>query len=387
MEVVYVDSMREIAFQQVSQVMRTLPLMFSPRDTVSRFIINLHRLGSCEALVVFRKRIGIVTALDVLDAMHPERTLLGNVARRATSISRKATVLEAAGLMISNRLRMLPVTEGRGIIGTISCNDILNTMIEFSAFGDVACKDVMRLSALSVEAHEKISTARSIMCRHDVDCLPVVDEKGRVEGVITARDIVLAFVQPTSGVTRGEIVGESTRIWNIPIRELMDTSPLTAKEDSSLADVAEAFGRAGKETCIIERRSRLGVITPMEIISLLPEFRAKRVIHVRILGLPVRGDFLSIGTIQGKIDRVLTIGLVFRKNIKEVVIDVKPKKQSGERTFYQIIARVYSSSRPLVVTAHGWYLAEAFDRLRDKLDRVLRKSKRRRPRVRGVYAS
>ncbi|MCD6510565.1 MAG: CBS domain-containing protein [Thermoprotei archaeon] len=379
--------MKEIAFQKVSQFMRISFLMFPATDTLSRFVGSIHPLDPCEALVVFKKRMGLVTAVDVLDAPHPKCTLLGSIARKASSLSREATILEAVYLMISNRLRAIPIMEGRKVVGMISCTDVLRAIMASSAFDDITCKDAMKLSTLSVGVHEKVSTARSIMCRHDVDHLLVMNEGGQFEGTITAKDIVLNFIQPRESVTQGEIIGESVRVWDASVRELMDADPLIVKEKDPLMNVMESFRKTGKEVCVVEGSEGIGIITPMEAIALLLRFKVRGLIHVRILGLPPRGDFLSIWTIQDKINRVLSMGFTFHRGVKEVIIDVKPKKQSGERTLYQIIARVYSSARPLVVTAHGWYLAEAFDELHDKLGRVLRKSKRRRVRAQRRYVS
>jgi len=379
--------MREIAFQPVSQLMRTSPLMFSATDTVSRFVGSLHQLGPCEALVVFKKRMGVVTALDILDTMHPERTLLGNVARRASSLSREATVLEAVDLMVSNRLRAIPIMEKGKVIGVISCMDILDAMMKTSALEDVLCRDAMKPSRLSVKGYEKVSTARSIMCRHDIGQLPVVDDHGRIEGTITAEDIVLVFTQPEKGMTRGEFVGESVRVWDILVKELMDENPLIVKEDDTLANAAKGLRELRKQVCVVERRRGLGIITPMEIIALLLEFKVEEMVHVRILGSPAHGEFLDLKTIQDKIARVLNSGFTFYKGTKEVIIDVKRRKRDGKRNFYEIIARIYSSSKPLVVTAHGWYLAEAFNKLHNKLDRVMRRGKKRRPRAESRYTS
>ncbi|MCD6096075.1 MAG: CBS domain-containing protein [Thermoprotei archaeon] len=378
--------MRRIAFLKVCDVMNNYRLIFSCMDSVSKFLGELNRSNCCGGIVRFEKRVGIVTALDVLGVSHPERTLLGNVAKRAVSLNRESTLLEAVDFMISNGLKVLPVMEDKVVIGMVFSSDILSVMADSNVLEDVACRDVMKVSKLSVSTHDRVSTAKSIMCRHDVDCLPVVDKHGFLKGIITARDIVLSFLKPDESTTRGEIVGESVSVFDSFVEDLMDSNPLIAKEDDPLVDIVNEFKRTGKEVCVVMTGDGFGIITPMEIISLLLKFKAKDFVHVRFLGLPISGDFLGLGAVQDKIARVLKSGFVFHKGVREVIVDVKPRKRSGKRVFYQVIARVYSSARPLVVTAHGWYLAEAISRLRTKLDRVLRRSKRRRKRTQGRYS-
>lgn len=375
--------MSEIAFQKVSQIMKTSPLVFSSTDTVSSFIGSLYRLNSYEAVVVFKHKVGLVTARDVLDAINPECTLLGNVARSVSSLSREATVLDAVNFMVSNGIRAIPIMEDGEVIGMVSCTEVLNAMMKSSSLMNVMCKEVMKSLVASVNVNEKISTARSIMYEYDISNLPVVDEVGRLIGIITARDIVFTYVQPEESVTQGEITGESVRIWDTPVKNLMDVELLTARGEDPLISLIKSFRRLNKEICIIEKcTENFNVITPMEIIALLLNFKIEETVYVRILGLPDYGDFLSIATAQDKIIRVLSRGVTFRKDIREVVIDIKRRKRSGKRTLYQVGARVHSSARSLVVTAQGWYLGEALDKLCEKLDKVLRKSKKRKPRIR-----
>ena len=376
--------MKEIAFKKVSQVMRAPSLVFSSTDTVSEFLGSLHRLGSYEAVVVFRNKLGLVTAIDVLDALHPERTLLGRVARSVSPLNRDATVLEAVSSMISNRVRAIPIVEDREVIGIVSCVEVMNAMMKSPTFREVVCEEVMKLSTASVNVNDKVSTARSIMYEHDMSNLPVIDEKRQLKGIITARDIVFVFIQLEESMTRGEFTGESTRIWDLPVRNLMDVHLLTAKGRDSLMSLIRNFRKFKKEVCIVKRYKRtFGIVTPMEIITLLLDFRVEEVVHVRILGFSEFDDFLDITTIQDKVARVLKRGVTFRDDIMEVIIDIKRRKRAGKRAFYQVKAKVRSFNNPLInVTAYGWYLAEAFDDLCNKLDRRIRKSKERRPRRR-----
>ena len=374
--------MREIAFKKVSQVMSTSSLLFSSTDTISEFIGSIYESGSYEAIVMFKNRLGLVTAKEVLDAVHPERTLLGRVARRVSPINKDSTVLEAVNSMISNNIRALPVVENKKVIGIISCIEVINAMKNSPDFKEIKCEEVMKLTEASVNENDKVSTARSIMYKHNTSSLPVVNRQKELKGIITARDIIFAFIQPESSVTRGEIIGESSRIWDLPVKEIMDKDLLTVKGSDTLADLVRDFEKFRKEVCIVKRyKKAFGIVTPMEMIIPILDYEIKELVHVRILGLPEFGDFLHVSTVQDKIVRVLRRSFTFRKDIREVIIDVKLRKRLGRRIFYQVKANVHSLTKPpLNVSAQGWYLAGVFDNLCRKLDRLLRKSKKRKPR-------
>ena len=231
--------MREIAFQRVSKIMKRSPLVYSSMDTVSTLIGGLYETDSREALVTYDERIGLVTLRDLLGVSHPERTLIKDVARSVPSLSTEATVLDAVELMISNRIRAVPVFSGEEIMGIVSEVEVMNALPESETFGKILCEEVMREMNISINIHDKISTARSIMRKHGIDYLLVLDESRLLRGVIAARNIVFNFVQPRERATRGGRIGERKRLLDIPVKGLMERNPLTAKRRDSLLEVVK----------------------------------------------------------------------------------------------------------------------------------------------------
>ena len=120
--------MREIAFQRVSKIMKRSPLVYSSMDTVSTLIGGLYETDSREALVTYDERIGLVTLRDLLGVSHPERTLIKDVARSVPSLSTEATVLDAVELMISNKIRAVPVLSGEESMGIVSEVEVMNAL-------------------------------------------------------------------------------------------------------------------------------------------------------------------------------------------------------------------------------------------------------------------
>jgi CBS domain-containing protein len=51
---------------------------------------------------------------------------------------------------------------------------------------------LMHRDAVTCSTHESLDRAAQLMWEHDIGCLPVVDDNGRVAGMITDRDICMA---------------------------------------------------------------------------------------------------------------------------------------------------------------------------------------------------
>ena len=372
--------MKEIAFQNVSSIMETSPLIFSPTDAVSTLIGSLRSSGSYEALVSYENKMRLVTVRDLLSVPNPERSFLGRIAKSMMPISPKAPVLEAVDLMFTNKTWALLVEENGNAAGTVSQMNVMDAMSGPLRSQEISCGKVMKTPAISVFTNDKLSEARRLMRKHDLCCLPVLDERKILRGLITDKDIVFNLLQPGESTTEGERSGETVRIWNMPVKSLMDENPPTVEQDEPLFNALRKLKNRGKGACVVKEGSTvLGMITPMEVISPILKFKPEEEMRVYIIGLPELGDFQEIATVQDKIFRVLDKAFGFHQGIVEIIVDVKRRKTSGKRILYQVKARIYSPRGLFTLSAQGWYLSKVFDNLCRKLDRrfVNRKPRKR----------
>ena len=106
------------------------------------------------------------------------------------TVNENATVKEAAGILRGNNVGALLLTGKDGqYTGILSERDIIRhccgeTPLDVLKSGDIATTDM-----LVVQADDDLETARTIMSKHHIRHLPVVDN-GKIAGVITVRDVI-----------------------------------------------------------------------------------------------------------------------------------------------------------------------------------------------------
>jgi CBS domain-containing protein len=107
-------------------------------------------------------------------------------------------------------------------------------------------KDVATCSSL-----DDLSVPARLMWEHDCGCVPVVDSEGRVEGMITDRDVCMAAY--TSGRTLREL-----RVSGAMSRKVVGCRP-----DDDLASAEEAMRNAQVRRLPVmdEKRKLVGLIT------------------------------------------------------------------------------------------------------------------------------
>lgn len=102
----------------------------------------------------------------------------------------------------------IPVTDASGkVLGVISDRDICVAVgTRNVAAADIRAGDAMSREVYSCEASEDVRTALATMKGRRVRRLPVVDAKGKLAGVISLNDIVLAVGQRPKELSADDVV-------------------------------------------------------------------------------------------------------------------------------------------------------------------------------------
>ncbi len=106
------------------------------------------------------------------------------------SIGAKASVLDAALLMNEHRIGGLVVLRSAKVEGIITERDLLRHVVAKRVDpADITVKDVMTKDVYCCKRTTSIEEARSIFKNKRIRHLPVVDDQGRLDGMISIGDI------------------------------------------------------------------------------------------------------------------------------------------------------------------------------------------------------
>jgi CBS domain-containing protein len=106
------------------------------------------------------------------------------------AIETSTPVAEAARFMSSDDVGALPVVEGERLVGMLTDRDITLRVVaegkdpQATTVGEVASRDVV-----SVDPQQELDEALRLMAQHQVRRLPVVEEDGRLVGIVAQADV------------------------------------------------------------------------------------------------------------------------------------------------------------------------------------------------------
>ena len=132
----------------------------------------------------------------------------------AVTITPETPFQEALKLMRDKKFRRLPVVDSAGkIVGIVSERDMLHaspspaTSLSVWEVNYLLWKlkisDIMTHNVLTLNQDTPIEDAANLMVTHKIGGVPVVDDSGKVVGVITETDIFRAFVEMLGGGEHG----------------------------------------------------------------------------------------------------------------------------------------------------------------------------------------
>ncbi|MBW2621860.1 MAG: CBS domain-containing protein [Deltaproteobacteria bacterium] len=109
------------------------------------------------------------------------------------TVSEKAGIVEALGLLKEHAIRHLPVVEDEQLVGLVTENDLHGAVFP-AMLEEITVKDVMNSRPVTVDIDAPLEEAARLIYHHKVGGLPVVDKADNLKGIITMVDMLLALI-------------------------------------------------------------------------------------------------------------------------------------------------------------------------------------------------
>jgi CBS domain-containing protein len=226
------------------------------RDQVLRTFGKYEISGMPVVKAGTKKLAGIITRNDLF--RHSDEEQLAMVMNdNPLTVSPNEYITVAAKIFYEKRVHGLPVVDGGEVIGVVGPSDILR-LIEMLD-GDTVDE---YLSPVFIPIYQKtpLPAVMKIFRITDAGALPVINEEGRLNGIVADGDL-FTFSHVSESIAKSEIgIGEDEDIWSwegirdvmrlyyetskielplIPVKEVMVTNVITVYRKTVLSQVAQ----------------------------------------------------------------------------------------------------------------------------------------------------
>lgn len=119
------------------------------------------------------------------------------------STEEDVSIVKASELMKEHGMQHLPVMRNSRLVGIISDRDLKEAQSSNATslhihelhylLAKLKVKEIMPKKLYTTNAKTPVDKAASLMLKHNISALPVVDDKGNLEGIITQGDVFRAM--------------------------------------------------------------------------------------------------------------------------------------------------------------------------------------------------
>ncbi len=156
------------------------------------------------------KVVGVVTRQDLLKKPNESQIAL-LMSRDPITISPDASVEEAAEIILTNKIRRLPVVSGEKLVGLLSVADIARKIAGMGYKEPIA--NYMAANTMTIWEDTPLSVVGRIMELAGVKAVPVLNTKLELVGLLTDRDLINAAVIEDSTEEADLSLGSDEDAW------------------------------------------------------------------------------------------------------------------------------------------------------------------------------
>ena len=359
----------------VNDIMTQNPVSVEEGMTIMNVISKLKDNRISQVPVVSGKRyVGMLGYREILRRKSISiNARVGNMAVTSSTLSPSDSIESALRKLKQSGNNAIPVVEKDHLVGIVSRSDILKNIEEFSGMENMKIMDIIIEDPFLVKESEDAEKALEIMRSQDSSEIPVVDDLGKITGIIRFSEISdidyrgefakLRFGQLSAGdMEKGIICGS--------IKE----NPVYALESDNILDTRDTLIESKLHSvpvCTKDLRV-IGIITIDDILNTIPAEKSDDGIMLNISGLGT-GDSDLYDIIYFLTDkftqRVTKVAGLNNGTLNIYVM----KHHSQGRTKYSIRTRFAAKRTNMTISDHDWNFGKCLSRIFETYEKRLKK--------------
>ncbi|WP_440989106.1 CBS domain-containing protein [Haloarchaeobius baliensis] len=286
----------------------------------------------------------------------------------APKVDRYEDIRETARVLVEGGVKVAPVFEGDNLWGIVTADAILEAVLD--NLDALTVDQIYSDDPVTVRDDDGLGKVINLLREHGISRLPVLDDAGGLTGVVTTHDIADVVVRGMDKTTRGERVGDTDRMLDLPVYDIMTSPVQTATLDESVEDAVSRMlenDLGGLVVVDSDDDSRVvGVVTKTDVLRALT-FTEEEHMDVQITNISLL-DTISREEIRESLTDVLDKYQKMQVVHVHVRFQEHKEKLRGTPLIYSQI-RVRTTNGQVGGSGEGYGAESAFRVALDKLER------------------
>ena len=369
----------EIKLQSIkaSDILIPVILTIRPDESLSKALSYMDRNNRYEIPVVDGGKILGLVSYSVLVKRRniPLSVPIERVMYPAPTISPDMSVPSISEILLTDDYRSVPVIENKKLVGMLTRRNIIKKLLEEDIFTNIPVTDIMNSPVTTVKENEDISKALHEMNHLDERSLPVVDDHGRLSGIIALDHLDKFLRGKRERASQGEIKGEKVTP-HIEIKSAMIVPPLSVSRDSKLSEVMQKIvDRKISTVIVVDEGIPEGIVTSLDIIEMVASSQPREEVLVQISGFEADDPYIY-DSLYYVIQRYLP-KLTHHVTPKVINLHITHHHHLDSMKKYTVSPRLTSARKTFITKKNDWDLIRVMDEVMDSFLKQAKKYKER----------
>jgi len=252
---------------------------------------------------------GVIGERELLNSHVDDDTRAAALTKAAPEVARTEDVREVARVLVEGNVKVAPVYQGERLYGIVTVDAILSAVLD--NLDALTVNDIYTADVVTIPEEAHVGQAINRLRENGVSRLPVVDDAGRLEGVLTTHDIVDFVVRGGERQGRGDRSGDLDRMLDLPVYDMMSSPVFTATDDESVRAAVELMFDNDVSGLVVTPEDRddlvRGVLTKTDVLRAL--------------------TFTEEDAMDVQVTNVALLDTLSREDIREAITQVSGKYQ------------------------------------------------------------
>jgi len=312
--------------------------------------------------------VGVITQRSLMQSHVEDSTKASALMDSAPQVERTSDIREVARMLVEGNTKVAPVFEGDELWGIVTADAILEAVLP--NLDALTVSQIQTDNVVTIAEDASVGQAINRLREHGVSRLPVENDAGYLTGVVTTHDLVEFVVRSMDQPTEGERSGDSERMLDLPIYDLMSSPVETSTGADSVREAVSRMLDHDYNGLVVtpedDDREITGVLTKTDVLRALT-FTEEDHMDVQITNISLL-DTISRESVRESVTRVADKFGEMQVQHAHVRFHEHKEKLRGT-PLIQCAIRLRTDQGQVAGTGEGYGAESAFRVALDKLER------------------
>jgi len=261
---------------RAKDILKTKDILTYPKNnTLGQVLANLSSSHDAAFIMDGDKFLGVINPYYTqFKSNYPPKTKVANCLFHPPKLEPDTPLSDIARFMLESRIYFLPVVDNDKLLGIATIRRLMKAISKDKSLAKKLGDLVRPKKLTTITKDTPLNKARSLLTKSKISRLPVVNDQGRLIGLITRYDLREAFISPQTSQSFLSRSGEKVQKSDEPINKYMIRNVFTISPSKNGHNIVSTMldQNIGSVILVNHKYQPTGIVTYRDVLALVRDF-------------------------------------------------------------------------------------------------------------------